>query len=65
MFCAAGTDGVIERSRVKGLTCLAIIQGFWEGVRVIGELYEHALAGRARPVVEHEEDSRQLIPVHG
>jgi SAM-dependent methyltransferase len=30
---------------------------------VIGELYEHALAGRAKPVVEHADGSRAPLPV--
>jgi SAM-dependent methyltransferase len=32
---------------------------------VIGELYEHALAGRARPEIEHADGSRRLLPVDG
>ena len=55
----------IERSRMKCLTGLAIIQGFMGGVRVIGELYEHALAGRARPEIEHADGSRKPLPVDG
>jgi SAM-dependent methyltransferase len=30
---------------------------------VIGELYEHALAGRAQPEVEHGDGTRTLLPV--
>ena len=30
---------------------------------MIGELYEHALAGRAKPVVEHADGSRVPLPV--
>jgi SAM-dependent methyltransferase len=36
----------------------------WE-VHVIGELYEHALAGRARPEVEHADGSRTPLAVDG
>jgi SAM-dependent methyltransferase len=32
---------------------------------VIGELYEHALAGRARPVIEHADGSRIPLAVEG
>ena len=32
---------------------------------MIGELYEHALAGRARPEIEHTDGSRRLLPVEG
>jgi hypothetical protein len=32
---------------------------------VIGELYEHALAGRARPEIEHADGSRKPLPVDG
>ena len=32
---------------------------------MIGELYEHALAGRARPEVEHADGSRKPLPVDG
>jgi SAM-dependent methyltransferase len=32
---------------------------------VIGELYEHALAGRAKPVVEHADGSRVPLAVEG
>ncbi len=32
---------------------------------MIGELYEHALAGRARPEIEHTDGSRRLLPVDG
>jgi SAM-dependent methyltransferase len=32
---------------------------------VIGELYEHALAGRVRPEVEHTDGSRMPLPVEG
>src|SRR5215469_18685341 len=32
-------------------------------VRVIGELYEHALAGRARPEIEHSDGTRTPLPV--
>jgi SAM-dependent methyltransferase len=32
---------------------------------VIGELYEHALAGRVRPEIEHADGSRRLLPVEG
>src|SRR5258706_13869275 len=32
-------------------------------VRVIGELYEHALAGWARPEIEHADGSRKPLPV--
>jgi hypothetical protein len=32
---------------------------------VIGELYEHALAGWARPEVEHADGSRMPLPVDG
>ena len=35
------------------------------GVRVIGELYEYALAGWARPEVEHTDGSRRPLPVDG
>jgi SAM-dependent methyltransferase len=34
----------------------------WE-IRVIGELYEHALAGRARPEIEHADGSRRPLAV--
>lgn len=30
---------------------------------MIGELYEHALAGQARPEIEHADGSRTLLPV--
>src|SRR5215469_9107253 len=36
-----------------------------EEVRVIGELYEHALAGWARPEIEHADGSRKPLPVDG
>src|SRR6266702_4289802 len=65
MLCAAGTGGAIERSRAARRACLAIIQGFMGGVRVIGELYEHALAGWARPEIEHADGSRKPLPVDG
>ena len=32
---------------------------------MIGELYEHALAGRARPEIEHADGSRKPLPVDG
>jgi SAM-dependent methyltransferase len=32
---------------------------------VIGELYEHALAGRAWPEIEHADGSRMALPVEG
>lgn len=32
---------------------------------MIGELYEHALAGRARPEIEHADGSRKPLPVEG
>ena len=32
---------------------------------MIGELYEHALAGRTRPEVEHADGSRRPLPVDG
>lgn len=32
---------------------------------MIGELYEHALAGRAQPVIEHADGSRIPLPVEG
>jgi SAM-dependent methyltransferase len=35
------------------------------GVLVIGELYEHALAGRARPEIEHADGSRMPLNVDG
>src|SRR5215468_3609441 len=36
-----------------------------EEVRVIGELYEHALAGWARPEIEHADGSRMPLQVDG
>src|SRR5712672_3022165 len=65
MLCAAGIGGAIERSRAARRACPAIIQGFMGGVRVIGELYEHALAGWARPEIEHADGSRKPLPVDG
>ena len=38
---------------------------YHEGVGVIGELYERALAGRMRPEVEHADGSRRPLPVDG
>jgi len=32
---------------------------------VIGELYEHALAGQTRPEIEHADGSRKPLPVEG
>ena len=32
---------------------------------MIGELYEHALAGWARPEIEHADGSRRPLPVEG
>ena len=32
---------------------------------MIGELYEHALAGWARPEIEHVDGSRKPLPVDG
>src|ERR1039457_4814934 len=40
-------------------------QGRRVGVCVIGELYEHALAGRARPEIEHTDGSRKPLSVDG
>ena len=50
----------LSRVHVATLSVSALIG---KGDRVIGELYEHALAGRAAPEIEHTDGTRTPLPV--